>query len=58
MIEASNGLQAWKVLEDLTNHVDLILSEVVMPCVSGIGLLYKIMSHKSRKNIPVISKLC
>lgn len=54
VIEASNGLQAWKVLEDLTNHVDLILSEVVMPCVSGIGLLYKIMSHKSRKNIPVI----
>ncbi|KAG9134534.1 hypothetical protein Leryth_000869 [Lithospermum erythrorhizon] len=54
VIEASNGLQAWRVLEDLANHVDLILSEVVMPCVSGIGLLCKIMSHKSRKNIPVI----
>lgn len=56
VIEAANGVQAWKVLEDLTNHVDLILTEVVMPCVSGISLLSKIMSHKTRKNVPVISK--
>ncbi|KAK7267590.1 hypothetical protein RIF29_20268 [Crotalaria pallida] len=54
VIEAANGLQAWKILEDLTNHIDLVLTEVVMPGLSGIGLLYKIMSHKTRKNIPVI----
>ncbi|XP_019427737.1 PREDICTED: two-component response regulator-like APRR7 isoform X1 [Lupinus angustifolius] len=54
VIEAENGLQAWKMLEDLTNHVDLILTEVAMPGLSGIGLLYKIMSHKTRKNVPVI----
>ncbi|XP_047333687.1 two-component response regulator-like PRR73 [Impatiens glandulifera] len=51
---AANGLHAWKILEDLTNHIDLVLTEVVMPCVSGVGLLYKIMSHKTRKNVPVI----
>ncbi|XP_043707864.1 two-component response regulator-like PRR37 isoform X2 [Telopea speciosissima] len=51
---ASNGLQAWKILQDLTNHIDLVLTEVVMPCLSGIGLLCKIMSHKTCKNIPVI----
>lgn len=56
VIEATNGLQAWKILEDLTNHVDLVLTEVVMPCLSGIGLLCKIMSHRTRKNVPVISK--
>ncbi|KAG1339159.1 putative Two-component response regulator-like PRR73 [Cocos nucifera] len=50
----ANGLQAWKILEDLTNHIDLVLTEVVMPCLSGIGLLSKIMSHKTCKNIPVI----
>ncbi|KAG1371616.1 two-component response regulator-like PRR37 [Cocos nucifera] len=50
----ANGLQAWKILEDLTNHIDLVLTEVVMPCLSGIGLLSKIMSHKTRKIIPVI----
>ncbi|XP_074575488.1 two-component response regulator-like PRR37 isoform X2 [Curcuma longa] len=50
----SNGLQAWKILGDLTNHIDLILTEVVMPGLTGIGLLCKIMSHKTWKNIPVI----
>lgn len=55
--EAANGLQAWKILEDLTNHIDIVLTEVVMPCLSGVGLLCKIMSRKTRKNIPVISKL-
>ncbi|RZB72398.1 two-component response regulator-like APRR7 isoform X2 [Glycine soja] len=54
VIDAANGLQAWKILEDLTNHIDLILTEVAMPGLSGIGLLYKIMGHKTRKNIPVV----
>ncbi|XP_054813435.1 two-component response regulator-like APRR7 isoform X2 [Prosopis cineraria] len=54
VIEAANGLQAWKMLEDITNHIDLILTEVAMPCLSGIGLLSKIMGHQTRKNIPVI----
>ncbi|XP_062092813.1 two-component response regulator-like PRR37 isoform X2 [Humulus lupulus] len=49
-----NGRQAWKVLEDLVTDVDLVLTEVVMPCLSGIGLLGKIMSAKSCKDIPVI----
>ncbi|KAF6146890.1 hypothetical protein GIB67_018543 [Kingdonia uniflora] len=50
----ANGLQAWKTLQDLTIHIDLILSEVVMPCLSGIGLLGKIMNHHTCKNIPMI----
>ncbi|XP_015877112.2 two-component response regulator-like PRR37 isoform X1 [Ziziphus jujuba] len=54
VISVETGIKAWKILEDLTNHVDLVLSEVVMPCLSGIGLLGKIMSHKTCKNIPVI----
>ncbi|XP_031250107.1 two-component response regulator-like APRR7 isoform X1 [Pistacia vera] len=54
VVAVENGLEAWKILEDLTNQIDLILTEVVMPCLSGIGLLHKIMSHKTCKNIPVI----
>ncbi|KAM7468149.1 hypothetical protein LguiB_015711 [Lonicera macranthoides] len=54
VIQAANGLQARKILDDLTNHIDLVLTEVVMPGISGIGLLCKIMSHNVRKNIPVI----
>ncbi|KAJ8538323.1 hypothetical protein K7X08_014863 [Anisodus acutangulus] len=53
-IQAANGLQAWKILENRTNQIDLVLSEVVMPCLSGIRLLCKIMSHKTHNNIPVI----
>ncbi|KAK1320217.1 Two-component response regulator-like PRR73 [Acorus calamus] len=54
VLAAENGLQAWKILEDFTNHVDLVLTEVLMPCLSGVGLLCKIMSHKTFRNIPVI----
>ncbi|KAL1549471.1 cheY-ous receiver domain [Salvia divinorum] len=54
VLDAANGLQACQILEDLTNHIDIVLTEVVMPCLSGIGLLCKIMNHKTRKNIPVI----
>ncbi|KAK3232316.1 hypothetical protein Dsin_004197 [Dipteronia sinensis] len=54
VIAVENGLQAWKVLEDLTIQIDLVLTEVIMPCLSGIGLLHKIMSHKTCKNVPVI----
>ncbi|KAI4304667.1 hypothetical protein MLD38_040144 [Melastoma candidum] len=54
VVAVANGLQAWKSLEDLSDHVDLVLTEVVMPLLSGIGLLSKIMSHKTFRNIPVI----
>jgi pseudo-response regulator 7 len=56
VIEAADALQAWKLLKDLRNHIDLVLTEVVMPCLSGMGLLCKLMSHKTRPNLPVISK--
>ncbi|GMH07916.1 hypothetical protein Nepgr_009756 [Nepenthes gracilis] len=50
----SNGLEAWRILKDSDNQIDLILTEVVMPGLSGIGLLSMIMSHMTCKNIPVI----
>ncbi|XP_022856388.1 two-component response regulator-like PRR37 isoform X2 [Olea europaea var. sylvestris] len=50
----AHGLEAWKILEDPTNHIDLVLTEVAMPYLSGIGLLSMIMNHKTSKNIPVI----
>ncbi|VVB16671.1 unnamed protein product [Arabis nemorensis] len=50
----SNALQAWEILEDENSCIDLVLTEVVMPVHSGTGLLCKIMSHKTLKNIPVI----
>ncbi|XP_061999473.1 two-component response regulator-like PRR37 [Rosa rugosa] len=52
----ASGLQAWSISKDHSNHVDLVLTEVVMPGPSGIYLLSKMMSHKTRKDIPVISE--
>eukprot|EP00252_Welwitschia_mirabilis_P020397 TRINITY_DN49_c0_g1_i7.p1 TRINITY_DN49_c0_g1~~TRINITY_DN49_c0_g1_i7.p1 ORF type:complete len:822 (-),score=156.41 TRINITY_DN49_c0_g1_i7:877-3342(-) len=54
VVAVANGLQAWKLLEDPSNHFDIVLTEVVMPCMSGIVLLTKIMAHNTCKNIPVI----
>ncbi|KAG6521018.1 hypothetical protein ZIOFF_018084 [Zingiber officinale] len=51
---AANGLQAWKILEDLSNHIDLVLTEVFMSDLCGVALLSKIMNHKTCNNIPVI----
>ncbi|KAK9059777.1 hypothetical protein SSX86_020481 [Deinandra increscens subsp. villosa] len=50
----ANGLEAWKLLIDLNKQIDLVLTEVVMPYLSGIGLLSKITNHVTRKSIPVI----
>lgn len=49
-----NDLEAWELLEDPCNHFNLVLAEVMIPCLSGIGLLKKIMGHQIYRNIPVI----
>ncbi|XP_008670693.1 two-component response regulator-like PRR37 isoform X2 [Zea mays] len=54
VISAKNGQQAWAYLEDKGNNIDLVLTEVFMPGVSGISLLSRIMRHNIFKNIPVI----
>ncbi|XP_047324669.1 two-component response regulator-like PRR73 [Impatiens glandulifera] len=53
-VAVSNGMEAWNILTDPTTHIDLVLTEISMPSLSGIGLLSKIMNHKSCKNLPVI----
>lgn len=52
----ANGVEAWKVLIDQNKQIDIVLTEVLMPYLSGIGLLSKIMNHVTRKNVPVISE--
>ncbi|KAH7299185.1 hypothetical protein KP509_25G076500 [Ceratopteris richardii] len=51
---AANGLLAWELLMDQSIKVDLVLTEVVMPCLSGISLLTRIMNHEPLRHIPVI----
>ncbi|KAI3735475.1 hypothetical protein L6452_14974 [Arctium lappa] len=50
----SDGLKAWEVLKGRSHNIDLILTEVELPSISGFALLTLIMEHPVCKNIPVI----
>ncbi|KAK6926091.1 Signal transduction response regulator, receiver domain [Dillenia turbinata] len=49
-----DGLKAWEVLKGRPQNIDLILTEVELPSISGYPLLTLIMEHEICKNIPVI----
>ncbi|WOK92895.1 two-component response regulator-like PRR95 isoform X1 [Canna indica] len=51
---ASDGLKAWDTLKEKPQSIDLVLTEVDLPSISGFGLLTMIMDHDPCKNIPVI----
>ncbi|CAM6023767.1 unnamed protein product [Sphagnum balticum] len=54
VIAAANAVMAWELLESPSNQFDLVLLDVVMPSLSGVGFLLKIMKHDSFKQIPVV----
>ncbi|XP_019461788.1 PREDICTED: two-component response regulator-like PRR95 isoform X2 [Lupinus angustifolius] len=49
-----DGLKAWQALKRKAPDIDLILTEVQLPAISGFPLLTLIMEHDICKNIPVI----
>ncbi|KAG5231536.1 two-component response regulator APRR [Salix suchowensis] len=49
-----DGLMAWETLKDGHHNIDLILTEVELPSISGYALLTLVMEHDVYKNIPVI----
>lgn len=52
-----DGLKAWEVLKGRPHNIDLILTEVDLPSISGFALLTLVMEHDICKNIPVISMI-
>lgn len=52
----ADGLKAWEIMQERRFTFDLLLTEVVMPSLSGIGLLTRVVSTEECKHIPVISK--
>ncbi|KAF9597429.1 hypothetical protein IFM89_018875 [Coptis chinensis] len=54
VIAVADGIKAWEVLQERNYKFDLVLTEVVVPSLSGINLLSQIMSNEISKNIPVI----
>ncbi|XP_021293660.1 two-component response regulator-like APRR5 isoform X2 [Herrania umbratica] len=49
-----DGLKAWEMLKGKPRNIDLILTEVDLPSISGFALLTLIMEHEICKSIPVI----
>ncbi|KAF8379906.1 hypothetical protein HHK36_027371 [Tetracentron sinense] len=49
-----DGLKAWETLKERPHSIDLILTEMELPSISGFALLNLIMEHEIYKNIPVI----
>ncbi|KAK9758126.1 hypothetical protein RND81_01G208900 [Saponaria officinalis] len=50
----ADGLEAWEMLTRWHNSVDLILTELDLPSISGFALLTLITEHENCKNIPVV----
>ncbi|KAK4848140.1 hypothetical protein QYF36_009745 [Acer negundo] len=49
-----DGLMAWEALKGQPHNIDLVLTEVDLPSISGFTLLTLVMEHDICKNIPVI----
>lgn len=54
VVSVANGLQAWDVLGSPANCIDMVLTEVDMPGLSGVGLLRRINAHTPCRNVAVI----
>ncbi|CAK7324302.1 unnamed protein product [Dovyalis caffra] len=52
-----DGLKAWEILKARPHNIDLVLTEVDLPSISGYALLSLITEHEICKNIPVISMI-
>ncbi|MCL7031326.1 hypothetical protein MKW94_017411 [Papaver nudicaule] len=50
----ADGSKAWEMLKGKPQSIDLILTEVELPSISGFSLLDMIMEDESCKNLPVI----
>ncbi|KAH0470841.1 hypothetical protein IEQ34_000564 [Dendrobium chrysotoxum] len=51
---ASDGLKAWETLREKYHNIDLVLTEVELPKISGVVLLTMMMEQDSCNHIPVI----
>ncbi|CAN4125226.1 unnamed protein product [Withania somnifera] len=49
-----DGLKAWETLKEGPQNIDLVLTEVELPSISGYALLTLIVENDMCKNIPVI----
>jgi DNA-binding response OmpR family regulator len=54
VLTASNSVEAFKIIENPNNKIDLILLDLLLPEVDGFMILEKIRENKNLLTIPVI----
>ncbi|MCE9585486.1 response regulator [Candidatus Nomurabacteria bacterium] len=54
VVTALNSIEAFKVIDDKKDEIDLILLDLLLPEVDGFMILEKIRENKSLLTIPVI----
>ena len=54
LLEAEDGIEAIKVLEEVNGEVDLILLDWEMPKMNGYEFLQQVKQEKKFRNIPII----
>jgi two-component system, cell cycle sensor histidine kinase and response regulator CckA len=55
VIEVSNGAEAWGFIEAMTSPIDALVSDVVMPGLSGIELAERVLDHYPDIRIALLS---
>ncbi len=54
LIEAQDGFEAWEILKDSPESIDLVLLDRMLPGLNGMQILSKMKEHTVLKHIPVI----
>jgi two-component system, chemotaxis family, chemotaxis protein CheY len=52
VLEASDGFHALQILDSL--RVDMVITDLIMPCMNGIELIGAIRSRSSYRAIPIL----
>jgi len=52
--EASDGVEAWEILNDPNNKIELIISDWNMPNCSGLDLLKRVRADGRLKHLPFV----
>lgn len=55
LIQKENGLEAWNYLQDRNSPIDLLITDILMPKMSGVELMERVRSHDCYKNTPMIA---
>ena len=51
---ARDGMEALVALRDMPTLPDLIITDLMMPRLDGLGLLKQVRAHEKSKNVPII----